>query len=879
LFDILRFNTFLLNLKDFMYLNSSQAFLAFIIFIIAVFPAFSAAPLKYKIGSPNTLWVTQNLKRLSLREKISQLIQIRVQGKFLNRQDPDLLALKEQVTKNRVGGAVLFAGNVYESAVLLNELQTLAKLPLLVAADFERGAAFRIADTTSFPWTMAIGATGSERFAYQEGSITAQESRAMGVHWIYAPVMDVNNNPENPVINIRSYGEDPQLVARLGSAFIRGAHDGGVLTTAKHFPGHGDTATDSHLGLAIVRSNLARLESVELLPFRSAISAGVDSIMTAHVAVPELTGSSESPATLSGKILTDLLRQSLNFSGIVVTDALEMGGVSNRYWSGLAAVKAIQAGADVLILPLNVATAIDEIERAVKRGEITESRIDRSVEKILRAKSSLGLDRNRIASIGQIGVSVSKPQSVKLAQEIADCSITAVKDEQHLLPIDSLKQRRIFSLVLSSDTETNPLSVFQAELRRRFTSIRTMWIDTRISEELANEIERTASESDLILCSTVVRLSSGQPASPFTLRQRVIIESLFASKKPVIWTAFGNPYVYRLAPQAGTYLCTFSYSDTSQIAAAKALSGEIPIQGKMPASIPPFFNYGDGLQIPRTDMLLGTATSQESFAESKQLVSSLIESGTIPGAAIIIGQNNSIVWEHYAGKLGLAKVSSKSIFDLSSLAGVVGTTSAAMMSLASKDLILSAPVRDYLPENSSSNPATLSIKDLLMRYSVAATDSDMLLLNSIVSRASGISLDRFLAARLFVPLGMKGALFKPPRSATLNSSARDIAVFAQMLLNGGVYDYRRYFERSILAQFTGIPAMGWSKPSVTNWSKKLFSSTAFGHNASSGIALWIDPEKQLFIVLLTNAPDKQKTADAQRLIIESLVRALNYTEP
>jgi beta-glucosidase-like glycosyl hydrolase/CubicO group peptidase (beta-lactamase class C family) len=862
----------------------NQVFIAaFIILAFAISPAFSESKLlKYKIGSPNPLWVNQNLKRLSIRDKIAQLIQIRVQGKFVNRQDSDFLALKEQVIRNRIGGIVLFAGNVYESAVLLNELQTASRLPLLVAADFERGAAFRIADTTSFPWTMAVGATGSERFAYQEGSITAQESRAMGVHWIYAPVLDVNNNPENPVINIRSYGEDPQLVARLGSAFIRGAHDGGVLTTAKHFPGHGDTATDSHLGLAIVRSNLARLESVELLPFKSAISAGVDSIMTAHVAVPEVTGSPETPATLSEKILTDLLRKSLNFSGIVVTDALEMGGVSNRYWSGLAAVKAVQAGADVLVLPLNVAAAIDEIERAVKRGLIPESRINRSVEKILKAKSSLGLDRNRIASIGQIGVTVSKPQSVKLAQEIADRSITAVKDEQHLLPIDPLKDRRILSLVLSSDTESNPLSIFQAELRRRFTSIRTMWSDARLSEELANEIEKAAAESDLILCSTVVRLSSGQPAASFPKKQRELIEKLFASKKSIVWTAFGNPYVYRVAPQAGTYLCTFSYSDTSQIAAAKALSGEIPIQGKMPASIPPFFNYGDGLQIPRIDRTLGTsapAARQEPFEESKQLVSSLIASGTIPGAAIIIGQNNSIIWEHYAGKLGVVNVSWKSTYDLSSLSGVVGTTSAAMMSMASKDLILSAPVRDYLPESSLIDPPTLSIKELLMRYSASATDSDMILLNEIVSRASGISLDRFLATRLFVPLGMKNSSFKPLRSVAIHSSARDLAVVAQMLLNGGIYDYKRYFDRSILSQFTGAHAMGWSKPSLTGWTDKLFSLNAFGHNASSGNALWIDPEKHFFIVFLTNAQDKQKASDAQRAILESLIRALNYTEP
>jgi beta-N-acetylhexosaminidase len=841
--------------------------------------------IKYRIGEPDKGWVSRTLKSLSLREKIAQLIQVRVQGKFINSHDPDFQAIKEQVMQTRIGGVVLFAGNVYESAILLNELQQSSKLPLLVSSDFERGASFRIADTTSFPWAMAIGATGSNDFAYQEGRITAQESRAMGVHWIFAPVLDVNNNPENPVINIRSYGEDPQLVARLGSAFIRGARDGGVLTTAKHFPGHGDTATDSHLGLSVVQSSLVRLEALELLPFRTAIAAGVDAIMTAHVAVPEVTGSAEIPATLSGKILTDLLRNSLKFPGIVVTDALEMGGVANRYWSGLAAVRAIEAGADILLLPANVATAVEEVERAVKRGEIPESRIDRSVEKILNAKSSLGLQINRIAPIGLIRAAVAEPHSLRLAQEIADHSITAVKDDQRLLPLNPLSEQKILSLVLASDVDSSPLSVFQSEMRRRFPSVRAMWSDSRISEELSGEIEKAVSQSDLILCSTLVRLVSGQSAISIPKKQRDIIEKLIASNKPLVWVAFGNPYVLRLAPQAGAYLCTYSYSDSSQIAAAKALSGEIAIGARLPVSISPLFKFGTGLQIPKLDMTLRMdSPSSVSFDETKRILSSLIESEAIPGVAIVLGQRSSIAWEYYAGKVALsassASVSLKTAYALSAL-GVVGTTSAAMLAVSSKDLILSAPVRDYLPENLSADTKDLHIRDLFSRYSSAASNSDMLLLNEIVSRASGSSLDRFLSTRLFQPLGIGKTTSlinssKAGSNTRLLSSARDLAVFAQMLLNGGIYNYRRYFDRSILAQFTegNTPALGWSKPSVNSWTENLFSKAAFGHNAPSGSALWMDPEKQIFVVVLTNAPTKEKAAEVQQKLIESLVRAV-----
>jgi beta-N-acetylhexosaminidase len=867
----------------------------FVISIIAARPGFSeTAAIAYKIGAPDEAWANRILKGFSLREKIAQLVQIRVQGKFINRQDPDFQTIKKQVMRTHVGGVVLFTGNVYESAILLNELQNASKLPLLVSADFERGASFRIADTTSFPWAMALGATGSERFAYQQGSITAKEARALGVHWIFAPVVDVNNNPENPVINIRAYGEDPQLVARLGAAFIRGSHDGGVLTTAKHFPGHGDTATDSHLGLAVVESDRARLESIELLPFRRAISAGVDSIMTAHVAVPDVTGSTETPATLSTKILTDLLRNSLQFKGIVVTDALEMGGVANRYWSGLAAVRAIQAGADVLLLPSNVSAAIAEIERAVKRGDILESRIDKSVQKILEAKSRLGLNKTKTVPIGRIAEVVAMPQSSKLAQEIANASITAVKDELHLLPVNPLKDRQIFSLVLASDNDSSPLTVFQAEIRRRFPSVQTLWGDARISDEMFDEIEKAALKSDLILLSTLVRLSSGQAANSIPKKQRAIIEKLLASNKPVVWVSFGNPYVFQAAPSVSAYLCTFSYSDTSQIAAAKAISGEIAIAGRLPVSIPGYFKSGNGLQIPKIDMTLKKALQIKGFEETEKILLSLFENGIIPGAAIILGHEDSIVWERYAGTGGnstaSAGVADQTVYDTSSLARVVATTSAAMLSVASKDLILSSQVGDYWPGPSSIDISELRIQDLLSRYSMSAADSDMLLMNEIVSRASGSSLDQFLAVRLFKPLGMKNTFSNPPQKllgriapssagAQLFSSARDMAVFAQMLLNGGIYDHRRYFDRSVLAQFTGnrfsskeSKALGWSKPSATNWTRGLFSELAFGHNAPSGSALWIDPEKQLFVVFLTNAPDLEKAAEAQKTIIESLVR-------
>jgi beta-N-acetylhexosaminidase len=823
-------------------------------------------------------WAEQTLGSLTLREKIAQLIQIRVPGKFLNRRSQAFQAIQDQIRENRMGGVVLFAGNVYESAVLLNDLQTISKLPLLVAADFERGLSFRIADTTSFPWTMAIGATGSEQYAYQQGLITGQESRALGVHWIFAPVVDVNNNPDNPVINIRSFGEDPVLVGRLGAAFIRGAKEGGVLTTAKHFPGHGDTSTDSHLGLAVVDADLAHLEGIEFIPFEYAIKAGVDSIMTAHVAVPSLTELRRTPATLSWKILTDLLRNKLNFGGLVVTDALEMGGITSSYWCGLAATRALQAGADILLLPPNATVAINEVERAVKRGDISVSRINQSVRKVLEAKSRLGLPVRRRVAINRIADLIASPESGQLAQEIADHSITAVKDDQHLLPVDPLNETRIFSLALTPDLESSPLASFQSELKRHFLSVRTAWCNARMSEDLLASIDKAVADSDLIVCSTLARLNTGQDNLAILPSHRALLNKLARIQKPLIWIAFGNPYVLRLAPEIGTQLCAFSYSDVSQIAAAKALAGEIEITGKMPISIPGFSKVGDGLQIPRIPMELRQAPIEKpSFAETKHLIDDFVRLGEFAGTELVVGYRNEIVLDLSTGKTGPTPDSTgvlpETPLRLASLSRMIGTAPAAMLAIDSGVLLPGTLVRDYLPELKEKSYDKLRVQDLL--HSTAdGIESSTTLTDEIVVRASGIPLDRYLLRNLYDPLGIKVIRNK----TGLLCRARDLAAFSQMLINKGVYRHRHFLKPETIAGQTGPQGL-WSKPSDFGWTGKIFSASSFGHLSSAGPALWIDPGKQLFIILLTNSSESAAVVEqAQRKIFESIISQIASPE-
>ncbi len=903
------------------------------------------------------------MAKMPLRDKIAQLVHIRVNGRFLNRASPQFGALADAVRRNHIGGVILFAGDVYESAWLLNELQTMSELPLLVESDFERGASFRIQDTTSFPWSMAIGAADSEDLSYRQGAITASEARALGVHWIFAPVMDVNNNPDNPVINIRSYGEDPHLVARLGAAFIRGARDNGVLTTAKHFPGHGDTATDSHIGLAVVPADMPRLESVEMVPFRSAIAAGVDAVMTAHVAVPQVTAEPDIPATLSTRILTDLLRGALKFQGIVVTDALEMGGITGRYWTGLACVRALQAGADMLLLPQDTDVAINEVVRAVERGDLSPARIDESVSRVLQLKTRLGLHRERTSPIERIAKIVASPASLQLAQEIADRSITLLQEDASVLPLDPVNPPRIFSLVVSSDADSSPGAVFQSELRRRFASVRTEGVDPRIPEDLAARIVRNASEADIIICATLVRLSSGRGNLALPESQRVLLDRIIALQKPVIWIAFGNPYLLRLYPQVSAYLCTFSYADVSQIAAAKAIAGEIAVAGKTPVSIPDYFKAGAGLQKPKLEMTLrppsAAGNRPEVFDETRQLLDSYVKRRAFPGAALAVGYRGTLVLDAAAGNLEYdadsLPASGDTIYDLASLSKVIGTTSAAMMLVDAGRLLLETPVQDYLPEFRGTNKEKVRVAHLLQHaaglpawmplYQEASgyeafmkrllaepleyepgsrnqySDLSMILLGEIVARVAGRPLDQYLTERLFSPLRMKSTLYTPPQDlrriiaptendpwrrrivrgevhdenayamggvsghAGLFSTTHDLAVFAQMMLFRGIYDHRRYIRPETLDRFTRPSAsaeegaaLGWRKPSDSSWTGKVFSPAAYGHTGFTGTSIWIDPQRQLFIILLTNRvhPTRKNAQinDARREITESVVRAI-----
>lgn len=568
--------------------------------LLVFLAAYGAAPAPKKT-STSTSAAQRWMRTMSLREKAAQLIFIPFNGAAPNTRSREYQKFVRLIRDVRVGGLVLVnwrdgravdKAEPYALAAFLNRVQRLARVPLIVTADFERGASMRVDGTTVFPHAMAFGAAGDPALTRYEGEITAREARALGVHWVFYPVADVNSNPDNPIINIRSFGENPESVAAHVRAFIEGAHGNTrVLTTAKHFPGHGDTSVDTHLNLATITADRAHLDAVELAPFRAAIAAGVDSIMTAHIAVPALAPA-EVPATLSPAILTNLLRKELGFRGLVVTDALEMGGIAKGYDAGDAAVRALEAGADALIMTPDPEAALKALLDAVSRGRISRKRIDESVERILAAKARVGLDRRRYVDPEAIGMHVNTPEAAEKAREIAERAVALIKNEGDLLPLRD--PARACFLALAESRFAVGGRAFLDEVRGRAPSAVTALLDPTMTWASLEEAARRTEN-----CETVVVAAYLSVTAALRGDYPKLIENLVASGKPVALVALGNPYVLRGFPNAAAYLATFSNVPPSEVAAVRALWGEIGITGRLPVSIPGVAAYGAGIVKPR----------------------------------------------------------------------------------------------------------------------------------------------------------------------------------------------------------------------------------------------------------------------------------------
>ncbi len=566
-------------------------------------------------------WVQATLKKMSVEEKVGQMLVSSFQTNFMSSDSEAFDELVRTVHEYKVGGFHVFGGSErvppvllnptygavtlgqpLEAASIINRLQAISPIPLLNTADFEAGVGFRIAGGTSFPRLMAFGAARDERLAHEAGRITGEEARALGVHVNFAPVVDVNNNPRNPVINTRSYGEDPQLVGRLAAAYIRGLQSAGVAATMKHFPGHGDTDVDSHLGLPIIRHPRERLDRTELPPFRAGIAAGADAIMTAHIEMPALDPSPNTPTTLSQPIVQGLLRKDLGFSGLVYTDSMGMAGVSAIYPPGEAAVRAVAAGNDIVLHSPDDRAAFAALRDAVKSGRIPGAQVNTSVERILRAKARAGLHRNKLVNLDAISTVIGTRRSRAVAEEVSQRSITLVRDEKSQVPLKIGRDAQVLYLSVL-DFPSNwriaaPSRTFIPELRKRWPNVTSIELSDRTSPSEIDLVRAMAPRYDAIVASVFVRAASASGRMDLSQPLQRLLSDLGRAKRPLVIVFFGNPYVATFMPDLPSVLLTYDFYDRAEASAVRAIAGEAAIGGRLPIELPGFAKVGTGLDRP-----------------------------------------------------------------------------------------------------------------------------------------------------------------------------------------------------------------------------------------------------------------------------------------
>lgn len=940
-------------------------------------PAAAAAPIRTSDGGVIVVdqagrdWADATLERLSLEQRIAQMIVPWTDGSFLGQGTPQYERLRHWVEDVGVGGIIVSIGAPGDMALKLNALQALADVPLLIGTDMEHGPGQRLESGTvlpygmelgggtAFPATMALGATRDPELARAMGRVTAAEARAVGIHWDFAPVVDVNSNPANPIINTRSYGEEPGLVSRMATAQLEGLQQGGMIATAKHFPGHGDVSVDSHIDLPVLDASPERLRTLELVPFRAAIDAGIASVMTAHIAFPRLTHDSV-PATLNRRILTGLLQDELGFHGLVVTDALGMGALVRNYGPAGIVERAIDAGADVLLMPVDADLVVDSIAAAVRAGRIPRERIDRSVRKILIAKAAVGVDRQRYVDPNALGAVVGTGAHREVAAEIARRSIVVPRDRDGLLP---LRPGQDVALVTyAADVEPFAGRAFQRALGIAAPRAVRLSMDPDSTELAA--ADSAIAGADVVVFALYVRPVE-RKGNVLTTPGVAAMVRRAAGAGPAVVVSFGSPYLLSDFPGVGTYVLAWGNEDVSQEAAAAALLGTAPVTGRLPVSIPPLHAFGDGIDYGTDESgARGSATAPVGLATSPVAplasvapadagmsaaalarvdarVERAIAEKVTPGAALAVGRAGKLVRDRGYGRLdwadGSAPVTDSTIYDMASLSKAVGTTTVAMLMVDDGRIELDSPVSRYLPELKDAPVGGSTLRQLLthsaglpayrpfwltrvgepayvraigaeeLAYEPGTqrvySDLGMILMGAVLHRVTGERQDSLLQRRVFGPLGMRDTGYLPlggppgPRGggwttadriapteldpnwrhrhlrgqvhdenayaiggvaghAGLFSSARDLARFAQMLLNGGELDGVRVVSQKTVTRFLAPDStLGWYNVRISESVGSKFGPRSFGHTGFTGTSLFVDPDQRLFVVLLTNRVD------------------------
>ncbi len=789
------------------------------------------------LNSADRRWVDQTLASLSLRDRVAQMVMVWVLGDYTSTTDSSFVEARHWVADDHVGGVVMSLGTPIEVAEKVNALQRAARVPLLVASDLEPGlgrleggpfapAQYTAGSATVLPNAMAIGATGNEANAEEAGRISGREARATGIHLVFAPVVDVNNNPANPVINTRSFGEDPATVARFSAAFVRGLQSAGAAATAKHFPGHGDTDTDSHLALPVVRSDWARLAAVELAPFRAVIDAGIAGVMSAHIALPAISHDSV-PATLAAPIMTGLLRDTLRFAGLTVTDAMTMQGIGKGYNVDQSSVLAVQAGSDILLMPTDTKRAIDAVVAAVERGVITPARIDSSVRRILEIKARTGAARHPFIALDSLRVIVGSAAHRTAARQIAQQAVTVIRDARALVPMPAGVPTVIVNYAGEMDITAG--RDFAAELRLTIRGTRLVRVTPATPRPQLDSIARPG---ERVVVHTLVRTVEGEGRFVLAPAFARWVDSL-STVRDVFVVAEGNPYILREMPRVGIYLATFGRGPALEQAAARVLAGTGPATGRAPVSLPGFFTRGDGLARPFAAGRDDTAHADESPAPPptplqdtvRAILDAAVRDSAFPGAYAIVGRRAGVLAEYGAGHLDWSASpvpDSHTLWDMASLTKVVALTSVIMQLVESGRVNLDAPVQRYLRSWTGPNKDKVTIRHLLTHASglpawrpvyKEATDtaaamrlvyetpldtlpnirmvySDLgaILLGEVVRAVTGERLDVYAATHLFAPLRMTHTRYLPPAADSARIAPTEVDPWRQRHLRGEVHD-------------------------------------------------------------------------------------------
>ena len=912
--------------------------------VLSLVMACSSQSIRKSASVDRTAWVDSILVGMSMDQKVGQLFVVQAQGLLYNEADSEYLTLVELVERFEIGGFMFWRGNPTAQALLTNDLQKRSRIPLLIAQDMEWGAGMRLSETTTFPRAMALGAARRPELVRAMGRAVAREARAIGVHMNYAPVADVNNNPDNPVINVRSFGEHPDLVGDMTAAYILGMKEGGLLSAVKHFPGHGDTDVDSHSGLPILTLGRARLDSLELLPFIRSIEAGADAIMVAHVALPEIEHGETVAATLSKPIITGILRQDLRFDGLVITDAMRMEAIVDEFGAGEAAVRAVEAGIDLILMSNDFYAARRAVLQAVDSGRISEETIDLAVRHVLRAKFQAGLHAYVPIDLASLRDDVGDPVFEALAGEIGRSAVTLLSNENGLIPIRDRRQR-ILEVTISDGSDVDRGMSFNRMLRSQTPEafVEHRLIDRRSSRDDISDALDIANSFDLILVQAYITVRTGSGFISLLGREAEFLDRLVRKDPPSIVVSFGSPYIVAGFRRPDAYIAAYDGSEATIRAVADGLFGGIGFRGRLPVKIPTQYSFGDGIMTTAEVLRLGrpedVGMSSSLLSRLDTLIWHAVEDSAFPGAAVVAGRSGVIVKNEGYGYFTYdsdRKTTTRSLFDLASLTKVVATTPAIMLLYERGQIDLDEPLATYLPEFGQAGKESVTVRQILTHTSglkpfysfeqmglitrdeiidfiardslIYAPDSlhrysdlGMIMLAVTVERITGQTLGDFLTENLYEPLGMFSTGFRPAGGlgtspdvvpteidtafrgglvqgevhderawmlggtaghAGLFSTAEDLARYAAMYLNRGLYNGRRFFKPETIALFTTrfensldhTRALGWDTKSMTGYSSagSRFGPRSFGHTGFTGTSLWIDPDAELFVILLTN---------------------------